>query len=183
LGDLAGFLGWRSPVRSTARLEIARGVVGDPSQWTRLTGIAPRRLADALAARPASVQERWFARLYLLKPLVFAVLALFWIGTGLISLGPGWNVAVSLMAEAGAAGFARIALIAGALADILIGVGIAFRRTARAALCAALLLSFGYVVVGTVTVPRLWADPLGPMLKILPVLALSLVALAILEER
>jgi hypothetical protein len=32
-------------------------------------------------------------------------------------------------------------------------------------------------------VPRLWSDPLGPMLKIRPVIALSLVALAILEDR
>jgi hypothetical protein len=29
----------------------------------------------------------------------------------------------------------------------------------------------------------LWADPLGPMLKILPVLVLHAVALAILEDR
>ena len=92
LGDLAGRLGWRPPLRSTAREEIRRGAAGDPSRWTALTGISPRPLAAALAARPASVQERWFAGLYALKPAVFVVYALFWIVTGVLSLGPGYRI-------------------------------------------------------------------------------------------
>jgi hypothetical protein len=32
-------------------------------------------------------------------------------------------------------------------------------------------------------VPWLWYDPLGPMLKISPIVVLNLVALAILEDR
>ncbi len=42
LGDFAGRLGWRPPIRSTAQKEIAHGALGDPSEWTRLTGIVPR---------------------------------------------------------------------------------------------------------------------------------------------
>jgi uncharacterized protein YbjT (DUF2867 family) len=61
LGDLAGLLGWRSPIRSTAGREILRGAVGDPREWVRLTGIDPQSLKAALAAEPASVQEHWFA--------------------------------------------------------------------------------------------------------------------------
>jgi hypothetical protein len=53
-----------------------------------------------MAAEPASVQERWFARLYLLKSLVFAVFSLFWIATGLISLGPEWEVGMIFTATA-----------------------------------------------------------------------------------
>jgi len=47
------------------------------------------------------VQERWFARLYALKPLIFVVFGLFWIVTGLVSLGPGWGQSVALMREGG----------------------------------------------------------------------------------
>jgi hypothetical protein len=50
-------------------------------------------------------------------------------------------------------------------------------------LWSAFALSLVYVVIGTVLVPRLWIDPLGPMLKIWPVLALNLMLIAILEER
>jgi len=45
LGDMAGKLGWRSPFRSTAKTEIARGAVGDVADWKRLTGIEPRRIS------------------------------------------------------------------------------------------------------------------------------------------
>ena len=74
-------------------------------------------------------------------------------------------------------------VIAGALADIAIGLGIAVRRTARAALWAAVAISLFYMIAGTFVLPRLWLDPVGPMLKIWPIVVLNLIALAILEDR
>jgi hypothetical protein len=184
LGDFAGWLGWRPPIRTTAQQEIARGAVGDHAEWRRITGIEPRRLEVALAAEPASVQERWFAQLYLLKPLAFSVFVLFWIGTGLISLGPGWDIGKSLMFEGGVDDpFASLVVAAGALADIAIGIAIAFRRITRLGLYAALAISAAYTVIGTILVPRLWEDPLGPMLKIWPIMAFNLVLLAIHRDR
>lgn len=183
LGDFAGLLGWRAPVRSTARLELERGAVGDPARWSEMTGIRPRRLEDALAAEPASVQDQWFANLFVLKPLVFAVLAAFWILTGLVSLGPGWDIGMDYMIAGGAGALAAPGILAGAVADILIGIGIAVRRTARPALFAALVLSALYVIAGTLLLPSLWADPLGPMMKIWPIIALNIVALALLRDR
>jgi len=183
LGDAVSLLGWRPPVRSTAGREIMRGASGDPGPWTQLTGLCPRDLEAALAAEPPSVQERWFAALYLLKPLVLGALSLFFALSGLISLGPGFAAASSLMQEAGAGPLAGFGIVAGALADIVIGIGIAVRPTARPALRAALAISVFYGVVGTVLVPQLWTDPLAPLLKIVPLGALNLVALAILDDR
>jgi len=183
-GDVAGWFGWRPPVRSTARLEMQRGAVGDNSRWIKMSKIEPQALSAALQSTPASIQEKWFANLYLLKPLVFGVFALFWIATGLISLGPGWQYGMEIMREGGVAPpAASAAIIAGAVADIVIGFGIAFRRTARIALWAAIGISLAYAVIGTVLVPRLWIDPLGPMLKIWPIIVFNLIALAILEDR
>lgn len=183
LGDLAGLLGWRTPIRSTARREIVRGAVGDPSEWARATGIAPQSLAAALAAEPASVQERWFARMYFVKPIAFVIFAAFWIATGLVSLGPGWETGIEYMERGGVGALAAPGVIAGALADIVIGIGIAVRRTARVALWAALALSVFYLVTGTIVLPELWADPIGPMMKIWPIMALNLAALAIVDDR
>jgi hypothetical protein len=182
-GDMLGRLGWRPPIRSTARREMIRGAKGDPSEWSRITGINPRSLDAALAAVPASVQERWFARLYLLKPLVIGVFALFWIMTGVVSLGPGYEIGEALMREGGAGTLSGPSVVAGGVADLAIGAGILFRRTARPALLAALALSIFYILAGTALVPRLWEDPLGPMMKVSPILALNLVALAILDDR
>jgi uncharacterized protein YbjT (DUF2867 family) len=183
LGDLVALLGWRPPLRTTAKVEIVRGAVGDPRPAAEL-GLRTRDLSAALMAEPASVQERWFARLYFVKPLVFVIFAAFWLATGLISLGPGWDIGVGLMLEGGVQQpMASLTVIAGALADIVIGLAIAYRPTTRPGLYAALAISFTYAVIGTILVPRLWIDPLGPMLKIWPVITFNLVALAILDDR
>ena len=183
IGDIAGLFGWRPAMRTTARLEIARGAIGDPSDWEEMTGISPRTVAQALAAEPVSVQERWFAKVYFLKPLVFLTFGLFWIVTGLVSLGPGWNIGMSLMRGAGAGILSGPGVIAGALADIAIGLAILYRPTARWGLYAALALSGFYLVSGTILAPELWRDPLGALLKIFSLMALNLIALAILKER
>jgi uncharacterized protein YbjT (DUF2867 family) len=184
LGDAAFALGWRTPVNTTAQAEMRRGAIGDPGPWQAATGITPLDVETALMREPASVQERWFARLYALKPLVFGVFGLFWIATGLISLGPGFEYGMSLLREGGLPErFGVATLMAGALADIAIGCAILYRPLSRYGLWAALIISLVYVVVGTSLVPRLWSDPLGPMLKIWPVLMLNLVALAIREDR
>ena len=183
LGDLAGRLGWRPPIRTTARREIVRGAVGESRAWTEATGIAPQSLAAALAANPASVQERWFSRLYLLKPVAIATFVLFWLATGLISLGPGYALAADYMRRAGAGPLAEPSVVAGAITDLAVAGLIAWRPTAWLGLIAALAVSLFYLVAGTLLLPRLWIDPLGPMMKIWPILALNLLCLAILDER
>ena len=182
-GDLIAKLGWRPPIRTTARCEIVRGAIGDPAEWKRVTGIEPQSLAAALAARPASVQERWFSNLYLLKPLIIGVFAFFWLITGIVSLTSGYDHAERLMLAGGGGDLAGATVIAGGVADIVIGLGILYRPTTRLALWGALAISAFYIVAGTALLPMLWNDPLGPMMKIWPILVLNLVALAVLEER
>jgi uncharacterized protein YbjT (DUF2867 family) len=183
LGDFARLLGWRPPLGRTARREMAWGATGDPGPWHAATGISPMGLADALAAEPACVQERWFSRLYLLKPFGFTVLSLFWIATGVISLTLGYRDGIELLRHTQGEAIARYTVIAGALADIAIGIGIALRPITRAALFASLALTVLYVIIGTAAVPSLWTQPLGPFLKTAPAFAFTLFLLAILEER
>ncbi len=183
LGDFVSRLGWRPPVRSTAMREIAHGAVGDPAPWTKLTGIEPSSLVQSLARRPAGVQERWFAKLYFLKPVLLVILVAFWMLTGVISLTTGFHIGVDLMVRAGTGVLAAPGVIAGAIADILIGFAIAWRPTALLGLWAAIGLSCFYVVAGTILLPELWNEPLGPLLKIWPILAAHAVALAVLKER
>ncbi|WP_028350168.1 SDR family oxidoreductase [Bradyrhizobium murdochi] len=182
-GDMVSYLGWRPPVRSTAEREIGRGAVGNLEDMQRL-GLHPKSLPEFFAAEPASVQERWFAGMYLVKPAIFVVLSLFWLSTAFVSLGPGWGYGMGLMGEGGVEGTAAaVTIIAGALADLVIGIAIAYRPTSRYGLYAAIAISFAYAIIGTILVPRLWADPLGPMLKIWPIIVLHFAALAVLEDR
>jgi hypothetical protein len=183
LGDLISLLGWRPPLRTTAQLEIARGAVGNVEHLQRLQ-LQPKSLTQFFSGESASVQERWFARMYFLKAIALIILCLFWVSTAFVSLGPGWDYGIGLMREGGVEGTAAVlTVIAGALADLAIGLAIAYRPTSRYGLCAAITISFTYAIVGTLLVPRLWADPLGPMLKIWPIIVLHFMALAILEDR
>ncbi len=183
LGDFGSRLGWRPPVRTTALKQLQNDIVGDDKAWTSLTGIRATGLAEALARDPASVQERWFSNLFLLKPLLIGGLALFWIATGLITLGPAREAGILLLLQAGLGTYAVPAAVGGALLDLLIGIGIAVRKTARAALWAAIAVSLAYLLLGGILLPQLWSDPLGPLLKILPVLLASFATLAILDDR
>jgi hypothetical protein len=183
LGDWAAYLGWVPPIRSTPLAELRRGVDGDPGPWMTATGIAPRRLADAVAAWPATVQERWFARLFLLKPLILGSLVVFWVLSGLIALASFGDAAGILTSHGFSPGFARFATVVSSLTDIAVGIGIAVRRTARVALLAGLAVSLFYMVGAAVLTPDLWVEPLGALVKTLPAMVLMLVALAILPGR
>ena len=184
LGDAAAFLGWLPPVRTTALAEIQRGVSGDASPWRTATDIAPQPLQAILSAYPANVQERWFGRLYLLKPAVIVVLALFWIVTGALTLGPGFAAATDILVRGGIPpGLAEAATLVTSLLDIGIGAAIAFRRTHCGGLVLGIAVSIAYMAGATVLVPDLWLDPLGPLVKIWPAIALMVVGLAVCDDR
>lgn len=184
LADVLGYLGWRSPARSTAVRQLAAGVIGAPAPWIAATGIEPQSLEAILAQRPASVADRWFARLFLFKPVAIAGLALFWIATGIITLGPGSAVALGHLKTAGLPPkVAGPLVVGGALFDYFIGLGLLLRPATRVVLHIMLWMTVLYLIVGSVLAPQLWADPLGPYLKIVPVLIATLFTLAIIDER
>jgi hypothetical protein len=180
----AGFLGWRSPARPTALTQLVGGVVGDPAPWSQATGIKPRSLSDILAERPASVQERWFAWLYLLKPLAIVALAVFWMATGLNALGPGWDAAVEQFAATGfSVQTAVMVVLVGAWFDVILGALLLVRRFAKPVLKVMLAATLFYLLAGTWLAPQLWFDPLGPLTKIVPMLVATALTLAIMDER
>ena len=181
--DLAGRLGWRPPTRSTALAELRRGIAGDPGPWIEATGIAPLDAASALAQRPASVADRWFARLYPLKAAVIAILALFWIVSGLVALA-SYDEARAILVGAGfPAALSHAVTWTTSLADIAIGLLIAHRRTARAGLWNGIALSLLYLASASVLTPLLWLDPVGSLVKTVPAVVLMIVALAMLDDR
>jgi uncharacterized protein YbjT (DUF2867 family) len=183
LADVLGRLGWRSPLRTTALKVIDQGVRGNPLPWRSLAGAELRSLDETLADLPSTIQERWFARLYLLLPFVVVILALFWIASGAIGL---WRLdaAANVLAETPLPdALARLTVLAGGIADLTLGVAIVVRRWARPACLGMIALTAAYLMAGTLLTPDLWADPLGPFVKTLPGAFLALVAWAILEER
>ncbi len=182
LADAAGWLGWRPPLRTTSMKVLADDVTGDPAPWREATGRELPDLDDTLAAMPATRQERQYARTQLLFPVSVVLFALFWLASGLIGL---WqlNAAAALIAPQVGAGPAKLAVIGGAFLDALIAGGLLVRRTFQAACIAAIIVSIAYLGLGTVLVPDLWADPLGPFVKIFPVIAVAALLHAMAGDR
>jgi nucleoside-diphosphate-sugar epimerase len=183
-GDLVSRLGWSPPVRSTALAELRRGVTGDPQAWIASTGIEPASLKSTLSRLPATVQEKWFARLYLLKPLILGMLVLFWAVSGLIPLTMAFDAASAILTGHGIPLLmAQVITVASSLADIAVGTAIAFRRTSRVGLIAGIGLSVAYMASAAIITPSLWLEPLGALVKTGPAIVLMLVALAVMDER
>jgi len=182
-GDVAAWLGWQTPIRSDARAELARGGVGDAAVWAHATGVEPTALTQALPPRSASAQERLYAACYFLQPLVIGVTAIFFIETGIASLTFGYDIGVDMLERGGLGVWSGPSVIAGGVADIIAGLAIAWRRTAKLGLYAAIMLSLFYFVAGTLVQPELWLDPIGPMMKIWSLIVLNLVGLAMVRDR
>ncbi|MGV2050117.1 SDR family oxidoreductase [Agrobacterium sp. 22-209-1] len=180
VADAAGRLGWRSPLRSTAMTVMSEGVVTENEAGPATVSL--KNLEQTLAGHPSGVQDLWFARLYLLKPLIVLCLSLFWLLSGLMPL---------LNITGAAAHFlpfmpqtpAVILTLATCLIDIGLGIAVLLRPLTRKALVAMLLVTAAYLAGGSLLEPTLWLDPLGPLVKVLPSIALTLVALATLDER
>ena len=184
MGDLANRLGWMPPMRTTAIAELRRGVTGDPASWIAATGIVPQTIAQAVGNHAATIQDKWFARLFLVKALVISSLALFWLASGFIALVISFPATKEILLSHGfpasmAAPFAAIT----SLMDMSVGVLIAFRRTCAVGLIAGILVSLGYMAGTALFTPDLWIEPLGALVKTGPAIVLMLVALLTLDNR
>ena len=182
LADGLGWLGWRSPLRSSALKVLAEGVTGDPRKWQVETGKKTSSLAQILETLPATTQERWFAKLFLALPVIVGCLSLFWIISGAIALY-NTDTAVGVFPFSTDQTSARIAVWLTAVLDIVIGIAVLVRSFARRACLAMIIVSLAYLFGGTFLVGDLWFDPLGPYVKVLPGIILAMIGYLMLDER
>jgi uncharacterized protein YbjT (DUF2867 family)/uncharacterized membrane protein YphA (DoxX/SURF4 family) len=161
---------------------LARGNTADVRPAAEALGWRPRPLAAALATEPATEADRWHAGLLPVRPVLRLGLAVVWIGSGIVSafVAPLAH-SRALLAGLGVHGpaTAAVATLAGAALDVALGLALLLlpRRTrlVGAAQIAAMLL---YTVLATVAAPEAWADPFGPLLKNVAVLAATLALMA-----
>lgn len=182
LGEVLG----RGPMGATMWRMLRRGNVAADDMLPRLReafGFAPRRLADALAARPSQVQDRWQARLYPLAPVLKAGVVALW----LLSAWAGFVAPAAeierLAAGSALAGFAPVALArAAAGLDLLLALWLLSGWRPRG--CVALMgaSALAYTLAFGALIPPLWLDPLGGLAKNLVVLP-ALAALWVLVDR
>lgn len=181
--DVLGWLSWRSPLRRNALRSLAHGVTGDASAWNGAGGPPCRPLPETLAAMPATQQDRWFARMFLLLPMAIATLSLFWLLSGVIGALNLPDARAVLTSRGFAPTPATLFVLLGSVADVVLGLMVLVRRWARVACWGMIALSLMYLAGATVWATDLWADPLGPLVKVIPSLTLATITAALLGER
>jgi len=169
------------PVSATAVAQLQAGVLAGPEPLLARLGTRPLGVSSFLNARPTGTQDVWHARLYLLKPLIRLTLAALWLVSGVLGLA---TPAASFVPGLPLPDPLAIALIRGfGLADLALGIALLRNWRPGAIAKTQIALVLAYTAGLTFLAPALWLDPYGGLLKNLPILALMLIHLALVEER
>ena len=180
LGDWTG----SGPISSNTLSQLIAGNAGDGKSFAAAIGFAPRSLATLMAQEPAEVQDRWHARLFFLAPALKFILVLLWFISAIVGFFAGEELARTTLAALGfGAEWAMPIVAATCLLDLAIAVLILRDRRGRAATLVQLAVIAGYTMAFTLALPSLWLDPLGPLLKNLPIIAAVLCYGAVSDQR
>jgi uncharacterized protein YbjT (DUF2867 family) len=154
--DLAGWLGWRSPLRSTAMRVMVEGV----HVTSEVAPMPFQTLDQTLARNTSGIQDLWFARLYLLKPILILILSLFWLVSGMIPFFALEQAAIHFHPVLSPA-LSILVVVLTSLLDIALGLMLLYRPAARLALVGQVGLASAYLLGGSLLEPALWLDPIG----------------------
>jgi uncharacterized protein YbjT (DUF2867 family) len=179
IGDAVG----SGPLRTTSLEQMEYGNVSDPVAFEQAIGFRPRTMAEAFLAAPSHVQDRWHARLYALGPVLTMALSLLWLISGLSGLWR-FDEASDIAATLGMpAGLIPGAVIVSSALDIAIGLALAAGLRSRFLGPLQLVLIGGYTLGFGALMPALWTDPLGRLVKNLPILAAVAVWIALQDDK
>jgi nucleoside-diphosphate-sugar epimerase len=177
-----------SPLSETAIKMMAVDNIASETELKNLeniTQIKPRSFTNGLNGMVSSVQDRWHARLFFLRPMLRLSIAFIWILTGVVSLLPAASsLSFDLMTQAKIPlAFQSFVLYSFSTIDILLGLDTLFnyRLVATGFLqCIFMLL---YTIIISFSLPLYWLNPLGPIAKNIPLLVATLIMMALESER
>lgn len=180
IGDIAKL----DPIVTTAVTQFETRLTGDHRKFEEVAGITPRGLSAMLAARPSDSQDLWHARLYLARPLVRLSLAVLWLVSGLLGLFGDPAVFAGLLAPLTQDQQLVSAMVTMmSLVDLTIAGALFFGWRLKLFAGIQLAVVLGYTAAIALVAPGLWGDPLGSVLKNIPILALLLVHRVLEQER
>lgn len=148
-------------------------------------GFIPRDFVSGLYTYPSTVQDRWHARLYFLKPLLQLGIAFVWIFTAITSLFffP-IEASYQLLAKAGVSSELQPFLFYSAcILDGLLGLAMLIGyRLGLVCLVQIMFLVF-YTGFITFALPYLWLDPFAPIAKNIPLIIATIILFSLESDR
>lgn len=145
----------------------------------------PRGFTEGLNGMVSSVQDRWHARLYFLRPLLRLSIAFIWLFSGIICLLPiSLPISFDMLSEAKIPlAYQTFLLYLFSTIDILLGLATLFNY--RLLLIGSLQCFFilFYTLLITFLLPVYWLHPFAPIAKNIPLLVAILIMMALESER
>ena len=171
------------PISTTAITQLNSNVLAKTEQLAPFeTSLRPA--SEFIQSQPAATQDLWHARMYLMKPIVRVSLIVLWVLSGLVGLFAPPADFLPYFAHLGMPDWV-FTLLARGFGVVDLGIAWALIRGWRLREMAWIQIGIvlGYTVIIGILAPQLWADPIGGMIKNIPILALLLVHLILEEER
>ncbi len=150
-----------------------------------ITCIKPRSFTSGLNGMVSSVQDRWHARLYFLRPLLRISIAFIWIFSGIVSVLPiSSPLSFDLLTQAKIPpSFQHFALYALSTIDFLLGLATLFNyRLLFIGFLQCVLILF-YTTIISFSLPIYWLHPFAPIAKNIPLFVAILILMALESER
>lgn len=180
IGDVAKL----DPIVTTAVTQFETRLTGDYKTFGETAGVTPRGLRAMLASRPSDSQDLWHARLYLARPVIRLSLAILWLVSGLLGLFGDPATFARLLASLTQDQLVVTTLVtAMSLVDLTIAAALILGWRLKLFAGIQLVVVLGYTLAIAIFAPDLWGDPLGSVLKNIPILALLLVHRVLEQER
>lgn len=148
-----------------------------------LTQVQPLEFLPGLNQNPAVQEDRWHARLLLLRPFLQISLAIMWLFSSLTSVLPyAKSPSYGLFTQIGITTSLQPLLLYGAAGlNALIGLGLLVNYKVKINCVLQLLVILFYSLIISLYLPYLWLEPFGPIVKNIPVI-ISVLTLYILES-
>ena len=183
IGEKAGV----GPLGSTIAGMLERGNVAPAhahAQTLAETGLTMRPVTHELQHAASFVQDRWHARMYLLRPLLWVLLAAVWVMSGISGLLATPESYASILDAIGVPGALQSTLvITTSVLDIVLALALITRWRPRLVLGLMLASVLAYSTINGVLAPALWLDPLGGLLKNLALIGMLLVLMVVEDSR
>ncbi len=175
------------PLGMTMYRMLRRGNTGQPDAVRKLietTGFAPRALSAMLQSYPSHVQDRWHARLYLLRPALRLSLAFLWIASGVVGLlMPMADATRWLEPSTVPVTVIPILVYATSMLDLAVGAALLLRWQVRRVGMIMLLMLLAYTLMLGWLLPSLWLEPFGGLIKNIPLMVAVLALIALEDQR
>ncbi|MEO9467535.1 SDR family oxidoreductase [Parasphingorhabdus sp.] len=183
LGRVGDFFG-TGPISSNSLKQMVAGNAGDSAKFENQIGFQPRSLDQALNNHPAQVQDRWHARLFFVAPALKAVLVTLWLASALLGIFFGETQTIAFLDRFDLSRELAWPIQTGTcLLDLVVAALLLFEKGTKWSTLIQLLVVGGYTLIIGIALPQLWLDPLGPLLKNLPIIMAILVYGVIGDKR